>query len=111
MARQKAEDWRARLARFEASGLTVAEFSLRERVDARQLRWWKWRLAQEAVSSTARAVGAIPSFAPVVIEAATVTSSGSSPIEIVLPGGGSVRVGAGFDTETLRRVLAVMSVV
>ena len=106
MARQKAEDWRARLARLETSGLTVAEFSLRERVDARQLRWCKWRLSQETSRAARPTRG--PGFAPVVIEATTVTSAGTSPIEIVLPGGASVRVGVGFDVETLRRVLAVM---
>ena len=106
MARQKAEDWRARLARLETSGLTVAEFSLRERVDARQLRWWKWRLSQGAAAAARPA--AIPSFAPVVIEARAVGSASGCPIEIVLPGGQAVRVGAGFDAETLRRVLAVM---
>jgi hypothetical protein len=49
-----------------------------------------------------------PPSSPVVIEATTVASASGSPIEIVLPGGQAVRVGAGFDAETLRRVLAVM---
>ncbi len=83
--------------------MSAAEFSLRERVDVRQVRWWKWRLAQERQTSAPMT----PTFAPVVLETKPAAKA-RSPIEIVLRTGHRLRVRAAFDGETLARVVALL---
>ncbi len=82
--------------------MSAAEFSLRERVDVRRVRWWK------ALGAGAANVGADdPTFAPVVLETKPAAKA-RSPIEIVLRTGHRLRVRAAFDGETLARVVALL---
>ena len=109
MARHTAAEWRDRVARFDASGLTIDEFSGREKLEARQLRWWKWRFAKQEKPSKAPAPkrAKTPSFLPVVLRT---TSAGvpSRPFEIVTRAGITVRVPADFDGTALLRLLTVL---
>ena len=42
----KCDDWRARLAKFDSSGLTIAEFCRRERVSPARFHYWARRIRQ-----------------------------------------------------------------
>lgn len=42
----KCDDWRARLARFDSSGLTIAEFCRREHVSPARFYYWARRIRQ-----------------------------------------------------------------
>ncbi len=98
-------EWAERVARWEASGLSAAAFAARERLAARSLVWWRWKLR----ASPSPAASPLD-FLPVrVVSTAAARPSTAEPIEIVLPNGRIVRVPVGFDEAELERVLAVAS--
>lgn len=49
----KCDDWRGRLAKFDASGLTVAEFCRREQVSQARFYYWSKRIRRRGHSQTA----------------------------------------------------------
>lgn len=99
-------EWAKRVARWEASGLSAAAFAARERLAAKSLVWWRWRLRASPSVPTASPLD----FLPVrVVRTGTARPSTAAPIEIVLPNGRVVRVPVGFDEAELERVLAVAS--
>lgn len=88
------------LAERESTGLTYAEMSARTGVAATTLSWWNWRRRREQrVKGQTQFVELVP---------LADTSTERSHIELVTRAGVSVRVPPGFDTETLRAVLAVV---
>jgi transposase len=95
-------EWIERVRRCERSGLDLAEFARREGIKPKQLYWWRWRIR----SSAGPAAPARPEFLPVRVVTST-PQPAATPIEIVLPNGGLVRVRPGFDPATLERVLAI----
>jgi len=99
-------EWAKRVEQWEASGLSAAAFAKRERLVAKRLVWWRWKLR---ASPSARAASPLD-FLPVrVVSTATARPSTAGSIEIVLPNGRIVRVPAGFDEGDLERVLVVAS--
>jgi len=99
-------EWAERVARWEASGLSAAAFAARERLAAKSLVWWRWKLRSSPSASTASPLD----FLPVrVVSPGKARPSTAGPIEIVLPNGWIVRVPVGFDEADLERVLAVVS--
>jgi transposase len=99
-------EWAERVARWEASGLSAAAFAARERLSAKSLVWWRWKLRTSPSVPTASPL----EFLPVrVVRTATARPSTAEPIEILLPNGRIVRVPAGVDEADLERVLAVAS--
>jgi transposase len=99
-------EWAERVERWEASGLSAAAFAARERLAAKSLVWWRWKLRASPLAPTALPLD----FLPVrVVSTATARASMTGPIEVVLPNGRIVRVPAGFDEADLERVLAVAS--
>lgn len=98
--------WAERVARWEASGLSGAAFAARERIDAKRLVWWRWKLRSTPPTPSPAAID----FLPVrVLHAQPARPSPAGPIEIALPNGRVVRVPAGFDATELERVLAIAS--
>lgn len=98
--------WSELIKRWSESGLTAAEFSQRERLNAGTLSYWKWRLRREGRRTTAlarRGSGRAPAFVEVVT-----TLPVADRIEVVVDGKHVVRVPDGFDDATLRRVIAVV---
>jgi hypothetical protein len=88
-------EWVRRLARFRATGLSVAGFCRREGVSVAAFYQWRKKLGRPhepglAVVHGTRRAGAV-SFVPVSVGAA----SGAGLVEIVLPGGAMVRVSGG----------------
>jgi transposase len=98
--------WRQRLAQWRRSGLTIRRFC--ERRGLSQPSFYAWR--RELLRRDARCAAATttaPStttFVPVQV----VPAPTPSPLELVLRGGRILRVPPGFDTDTLRRLLATL---
>ena len=88
------------LAKLAASGLTAAEFARRAGIAEKRLRYWRKQLSAPKPSLAMVRVGlrAAPEEA----------RSSRSPALEVVTGHRVVRVPAGFDAETLGRLLAVL---
>lgn len=86
---------RAVLERLDDSGLSVRGFAQREGLNVQRL--YRWRRA------LARGDGApAPSFVEIV------RGTKAPVVEVVLPSGAVLRVPAGFDGETVRRLVVVL---
>ena len=103
----RARQMRRVLARWQRSGLTLREFGEKRGIPPSTLSWWRqvFRRANEEEGNSAAAENAVlftevpkPSNVP----------RTSAVLEIVLPSGHLVRVPAGADTGTLRRVLQAL---
>ena len=105
--RDEFREWQERLKRFEASGLSIDAFCRQEDVGRSTFMDWlqtlkKKPLRQAAVEGETRSAR-IPAFAPVRVNA--------HMIEILLPGGGRVRLSAGIDRAVLLDVIRLVSTV
>lgn len=100
--------WRQRLAQWRRSGLTIRRFC--EQHGLSQPSFYAWRrelLRRDSRHAAAVAAPTVPpatTFVPVQVVPAPVPS----PLELVLGGGRILRVAPGFDTDTLRRLLATL---
>lgn len=91
------------------SGDTVAAFARLHSLDAQRVHWWQQRLDKLDAREP------ILRFAPVRLVAADSRvelpqepQRAPSSIEVALAGGRVVRVGRGFDADTLRRVVEAL---
>jgi hypothetical protein len=92
------EEWLDRLARFPASGLTVAQFCAVEACAVPSFYYWKRRLAQPPD----QADEPTPRLLPLRLQP-------SGPlVELVLPTGAVLRLVPGCDLAWLRSLLAVL---
>src|SRR5262245_41685919 len=115
MGRDSREVWEKRVERWRDSGLTAKEFASEVGVNAKRLQNWSWRLAAER-RRAAREVASAPASVQSLqfVEVATTATSAaseqpqSSPFEIVLVSGATVRIPARFEADGLRRLLAVI---
>lgn len=114
--------WRERMAAWRQSGLSQQAFCRAHGLSVSSFSHWKSELAKrdgrmaspEVPAERAAAAGSPealrwtevrwPEWTPEVPPAAREISG----FEIVLPRGWSVRLGAGFEAESLRRLLAVL---
>lgn len=103
MGRATRGEWAARVARWERSGLTRAQFAARERINPRTLSFWKWKL-RSAASTVAEGA---PTHAVTFVELVG-TTPGVPALELVLPAGYRISVAPGFDPATLRTLLTVL---
>lgn len=103
---EKARYWQKTIHEAARSGLSIREFCRQRRLNESRFYWWQRRLT---ATGQARQNGAPPGGAPasfaLVSTAAGVADAG---IELVLAGGGRLRIAKGVDEATLRAVLAVM---
>lgn len=125
-SRGAAERWRERVARWRASGLSVAEFCLREGLSSPSFYIWRKRLQLQASSvphgrgigvrdTRARRTERAPRMLPVQVvdspnalsvgAARLIGGSGALQIEITLPRGVMLRTGIDVDESRLRCVL------
>jgi hypothetical protein len=99
------QHWQEVIDRQRKSGKNVKSFCQDEKLKRWQFFWWQHELVKRGLlTGTNRCrKRSRPRFAPVVI--ATGLDAG---VELCLPQGRRVRVGRGFDAETLARVLSVV---
>jgi len=98
-------EWQERLKRFEASGLSIDAFCRQEDVGRSTFMDWLQTLKKEphrqaAVEGETRSAEK-PAFAPVTVNA--------NMIEVLLPGGGRVRMSAGIDRAVLLDIIRIVS--
>jgi hypothetical protein len=86
---------------WRKSGATLSGFATRQGVERKRLARWVRRLEGAAGGSL--------HFHPVRLVESTLETGGGAPIDIQLAGGHRVRVVHGFQTEDLRRVMAVLA--
>jgi len=115
MARRTAKQWARLIARWKRSGLSAGEFGAKVGVDAHSLHWWRWSLRKrEAMQETPTApTDSVPAFLPVrVVDTPLPLQQHPPPVrgsvEIVVDDRLAVRVGPGFDEDTLLRVLDLL---
>ena len=102
-------EWAKRVERWEKSGLSAEAFGTRERLKAKQLYWWRWRLRSSPPESTETAAPPLR-FLPVhVKDPPAPPGEAGVALEIALPNGRVVRVPPGYDPAMLERVLAIAS--
>ena len=98
-------EWQERLKRFEASGLSIDAFCRQEAVGRSTFVDWLQTLKKEprrqaAMERETRSAER-PAFVPVTVNA--------NMIEILLPGGGRVRMSAGIDRAVLLDIIRIVS--
>lgn len=95
---RKEQHWRRLIQLWKNSGFTVRAFCARHHLSQPSFYAWRRELQQRDAATT---------FVPVRVVADDQPAS-STPIEILLAGGRSVRITSGFDPATLRQLLAVL---
>jgi transposase len=114
MDRSTREEWAARIARWNDSGLTAAEFASEIGVRARTLSWWKWRLSSKKKESPkgARVRRAAESLTKATrispLTFVEMTAMDTDRLEVVLASSVRILVRPGFDSTTLGRLLDVL---
>ena len=98
--------WAERRARFAAADRTTAQFCAAEGVSVASLYLWKRRLAATDLAADAVRSGpqAGPRLLPVRLAEPT------PAVELVLPTGAVLRIGAGADEATLAALLRLLGV-
>ncbi|WP_437738887.1 IS66 family insertion sequence element accessory protein TnpA [Sorangium sp. So ce1335] len=48
------------MGRWEASGLSAAAFATRERIEAKRLVWWRWKLRSTPPAGSAAVIDFLP---------------------------------------------------
>jgi|HubBroStandDraft_1064217.scaffolds.fasta_scaffold26143_3 hypothetical protein len=91
-------EWRLRLEAWDASGLSLRAFALREQLCLHSLCRWKKRLRG--------ATPAMGAFARVVVERVSTTPAGS--FELLVREGMSLRIPADFDEGSLARLVSLL---
>lgn len=116
----KQQLWLGRVQRWQRSRLTIRDYCARHHLSEPSFYGWKRILADRgllspvgaAAAQTNSASTANPDVGPTtsLFVAATLADADAAPhaLEVVLPDGLAVRVTAGFDAATLRRLLALL---
>lgn len=100
-------EWTKRVRRWERSGLTLREFAEREGLSAKNLGWWRWRLAKDGeVQAPAGEDAAQP--APLSFVRLEAEPQPAAMLEVVLTNGRVVRVPPTFDSAALASLLDVV---
>ena len=95
-------EWQERLKRFESGGLSIDVFCQQEDVGQSTFLDWLRVLKGEQPRPAGEAGSAEgPAFVPVTVKA--------NMIEILLPGGGRVRLSAGIDRAVLLDIILIIS--
>ena len=102
---RKERFWRRMLRQWRRSGLSVRAFCAQQGLSEPSFYAWRRTLADRDPPA--------PAFVPVTLlpeptARLTPDAAASTGLELLLPGGRVLRVGAAFDEPTLRRLLAVL---
>jgi hypothetical protein len=123
--RRQAAEWARLIDQWRASGLSLPAFCSQQGLKRGTMQNWVYKPSlKRAVDQARIQAGAAetphldppslpqpsPAFLPIRVAEVVATSSvpDRTGVEVVLAAGRRIVVGAGFDPETLRRVLAVL---
>jgi hypothetical protein len=116
-ARRPAAEWAALIDEWHKSGLSLPAFCQRRGLNSGTMQGWVYKRTHKGAierarrkEDTAEDPPAAAAFLPVRVIGAEPEHEGTgrSGVEIVLGVGRRVVIGARFDPETLRRVIAVL---
>jgi transposase len=93
--------WRETIAAFTASGLSVRAFCLARGLHEKRFYTWRRNLGLSPVARPASSVASTPGFVPVRVVSDT-------SLEVVLPGGLTVRVPVSADPSHVARLVAAL---
>jgi len=106
-------EWAKRVERWADSGMTSKEFAAELGINPRSLVFWKWQLKRDgrgAPMITGEQTRKVPRRRPVtklpLVELRPTISE--TRIELDLGAGRRLKIPAGFDVESLRRLLSVL---
>ena len=108
---EKEAFWRRAVAEQQESGLSVRQFCRRKKIAEASFYGWKRELAlrdregKGAEGQAGNAADGEDEFVPLRVAPAPLLVAG---LELLHPGGHVIRIPAGFDDETLRRVLSIL---
>ena len=114
---RRRETWKQIMDDLGRSGLSVARYARRHDLSAKTLYWWRWALRTRfpdapsaARRESVRAKRAEPrlSFVPVSVLPDAVAAPADAALQVVLAHGRRIDVNAGFDSETLGRLVQVL---
>ena len=109
---ERAMFWRGKLREQAGSGLSVSAFCRREDFSPNSFYRWRRILAEGDGSTGSRRRPSEPApedvFAPVSVVGQAPTEASETSIELVLRSGRLIRVGPGFDSETLVRLVDIL---
>ena len=100
-------EWQERLKRFESSGLSVDAFCRQEDVVRTQFSQWLLAVRGKSLRDVEGERKTVSRKGPAFVPLAVKTQF----IEILLPGGGMVRLSAGVDRTLLMDVIQIISTV
>jgi hypothetical protein len=103
--RARQEEWAKRVERWRDSGLTAEQFASELGVNVGTLRYWKYKLAKTPAERARATPGPLPLVELPRPQRAPATDAG---LIVELARGRSIRVPAAFDTDALKRLLAVL---
>lgn len=96
-------DGRAAIAALTASGLSLAAFAHREKLEVQRLRRWSVRLAREDGRRSAEGPAS-----PRVAEVVEIRTRPAAPVEIVLRSGRVLKVAETIDVAALTRLVSAL---
>ena len=118
---RQAAEWAALIDQWRQSGLSLPAFCQRHGLSRGSMQNWVYKPELKRAVEAARresktpvdeppAPAAAPAFLPVRVVQAVAGGEASdrSGVEVVIGAGRRLVIGAGFDAETLRRVIAVL---
>jgi hypothetical protein len=103
--------WSALIEDRAASGKSLRDFAAEKGVVASTLAWWGSEIKRREACRAGHSLPRRPEKKPKPIPLVPVTlaeSNDCSVFEVALPSGAAVRVPATFDTDSLRRLVAVL---
>ena len=105
----KERTWRGHVSRWQRSGLSIRAYCAAEGLAEGNFHAWRRTLA-ERDAEPRRPGGQIatPAFVPIRVLNDRTTATAPSAVEVVCTNGRVLRVGADFDPEVVRQLLALL---
>lgn len=97
----RGREMRQLLRRWRRSGLSLEEFAQQNRLSAKTLAWWRWKLERDGRQG--REIELVE-----VTPAPASTTSAAACFEVVLRNGTLVRVPAAFEESVLERLVRAL---
>jgi transposase len=103
----RAAEWAKRVDRWQHSGLSAAEFGVREGIAGEQLSWWRWHLGRKAAAKGGPAPARMR-FVPARIVERAAPARSDGRVEVVLTNGRVVRIVGAVDAKLLTEMIQVI---
>lgn len=103
---ERAKHWHALVGEWAGSGQTQVAFCRQRRIEPGTFAWWKRQLRQRGLAGDVSA--GVSEASGLFVEVRLSPTGSSAGFEVLLAGGRTIRVPAGFDGGELTRLLSVL---